>query len=114
MFQKLIAALAMAVLATAARAGVAELKPTEGVPTEAPGARVDETPRLWFVELAGTPTSEGGDDGALQSEHQRFRDEAVRSGITYGERRAFRSLFNGFSVAVKPSELGKLRRMAGV
>jgi subtilisin family serine protease len=114
MFQKLIAVLAVAFLAAAAQAEVAELHPLEAVPTAAPGAMVDETPRLWFVELSGAPTSEGGDDAAIQAEHQSFRDEAALSGVAISERQAFRALFNGFSVAVKPSDLGALRRMTGV
>lgn len=114
MFQKLTVILAATLTATAALANGVELKPLEAAPMAAPGGLVDETPRLWFVELSGAPTSEGGSDAALEAEHQGFRDEAVRTGVSYGERRAFSALFNGFSVVVKPSELGKLRRMTGV
>jgi subtilisin family serine protease len=114
MFQKSIAVLAATFMATVAWAGGAELQPLEAVPTVAPGGMVDETPRLWFVELSGAPTSEGGQEAAIQTEHQGFRAEASRSGISFAERRSFSTLFNGFSVAVTPAELGKLRRMAGV
>jgi subtilisin family serine protease len=114
MYQKSIAVLAATFMATLAWAGVAEIQPLEAVPTVAPGGMVDETPRLWFVELSGAPTSEGGNDAALEAEHQGFRTEASRNGISFAERRSFRALFNGFSIAVRPSQLGALRRMAGV
>ncbi|MBI5067120.1 MAG: S8 family serine peptidase [Deltaproteobacteria bacterium] len=114
MTKKLLAVLAAALSATVAQAAVAELQPLTAVPASAPGAMVDETPRLWFVELAGAPEAEGGSAAAVAAEQAGFRAEAARGGVSYAERHAFRTLFNGFSVRVKPSELGKLRRMTGV
>ncbi len=60
------------------------------------------------------PVVDGGVEATVRAEHKGFREAAARGGISLQERHAFTTLFNGFSVAVKPSELGKLRRMAGV
>jgi len=74
----------------------------------------DETPTLWFVELASPPTSDGTADSRVQSEQAEFRNAARASGLEYSERFAFQSLFNGISIEVPRRELAKLSRVPGV
>ena len=69
--------------------------------------------RLWFVELPGAPTSEGGDPATIQQQQQAFRAAASGAGLKYRPRRAFSKLWNGLSIAVDPSSVGTLGRMEG-
>ncbi len=78
------------------------------------GEMVNETPHLWFVELTGAPVSEGNSSFAVANEHKQFREEAKRQRIEYKEEHSYDSLWNGFSVSVPTSELGKLSRIPGV
>ena len=54
--------------------------------------------RLWFVELSGPPTADGGNLTSVRNEKAAFRRTAAAAGINYVERRSFDVLFNGFSV----------------
>ena len=101
--------------ALVATAAPAKLEPLAAVPVpDMKGPMVNETPSLWFVELAGVPVSEGGDRSAVLAEQASFRAAATSNGARYAERSAYQGLFNGFSVKVTPSELSKLRQMTGV
>ncbi len=87
-----------------------------------PGDRVPGAPltagidarELWFVELAGAPTIDGASIDTVNVEHTAFRAQAEKAGIVLTERFAYTSLFNGFSVAVKTSDLAALSRLPGV
>ena len=81
--------------------------------TTVPAAEA-EGARLWFVELSGAPTADGNSRAAVQSEKAAFRKAAADARISYTERRSFDVLFNGFSVAISPSERVKLARLPGV
>lgn len=70
--------------------------------------------RLWFVELAGSPTADGRARSAVTSEKAAFRAAAKKAGITFKERRSYDTLFNGFSVEVDPLNRAKLMRLKGV
>jgi minor extracellular serine protease Vpr len=78
------------------------------------GEMTDETPHLWFVELAGAPVADGNTQFAVNSEHQKFRNEAKKEHIEYKEEYSYDSLWNGFSVSATTAELGKLSRLTGV
>ena len=69
---------------------------------------------LWFVELKGRPVADGGSLKDLQAEKSAFRSSAQKAGVKYIERFAFNTLWNGLSVRMDSSELGKLRSVAGV
>src|SRR5262245_11998029 len=69
--------------------------------------------RLWFVELPGAPTSEGGDPATIQRQQQAFRADAAHLGLRYRQRRAFSKLWNGLSIAVDPASVGTLQKMEG-
>ena len=82
-----------------------------------PGALVDagvDARELWFVELAGAPTIDGASIDTVSAEHTAFRAQAEKAGIVLTERFAYTSLFNGFSVSVKTSDLAALSRLPGV
>jgi minor extracellular serine protease Vpr len=78
------------------------------------GEMVNETPSLWFVEMSGAPVADGNTQVAVNSEHQKFRDDAKKEHIEYKEEYSYDSLWNGFSVSATTAELGKLSRIAGV
>jgi minor extracellular serine protease Vpr len=74
----------------------------------------NETPKSWFVELSGTPESEGGARSSLDTERAGFKRDAFEKGVKYEVRRSFSDLFNGFSVRAKGSEIVKISRLPGV
>jgi minor extracellular serine protease Vpr len=73
-----------------------------------------ENGRLWFVELAGNPVADGNTLNAVRAEKDAFRRNARAAGIRYTERRAFDTLFNGFSVEVDLRDRAKLSQLNGV
>ncbi|MDH7488984.1 MAG: S8 family serine peptidase [Anaerolineae bacterium] len=109
----LLAILAMAVPA-AAQDGVARLEPLVPPPTADTGEMIDETPALWFVELASPPAADGTPLQVLKNEKAAFRAAAKAAGLTYTERYAFDVLWNGLSIQIAPRELAKLSRIPGV
>jgi minor extracellular serine protease Vpr len=94
--------------------GSGPLIPNGGVPSAENGEMTNETPHLWFVEMSGVPVAEGNTQLAVNSEHQKFRNEAKKEHIEYKEEYSYDSLWNGFSVSATTAELGKLSRIAGV
>ncbi|MCP5271721.1 MAG: S8 family serine peptidase [Burkholderiaceae bacterium] len=77
-------------------------------------AAAAEGGRLWFVELAGAPVADGRTRAAVLSEKAAFRAAARAAGVKFKERRAFDTLFNGFSVEVDTANRAKLLRLKGV
>ncbi|RVT54458.1 peptidase S8 [Rubrivivax albus] len=77
-------------------------------------AAAAEGGRLWFVELAGAPVADGRTRAAVLSEKAAFRAAARAAGVKFKERRAFDTLFNGFSVEVDTVNRAKLLRLKGV
>jgi subtilisin family serine protease len=75
---------------------------------------IDETPDLWFVELASPPAAEGTAPATLAAEKTAFRRAAARAGLEVQERYAFSALFNGFSLRIDRSQISKLARVEGV
>ena len=103
-------------LVTLGRTGVvcALLSLASPVRSQSIDAAQAETSRRWFVELASPPAVEGTSLATLRKEKDDFRAAARAAGITFRERFAFDSLFNGLSIEVDPSLTGALRRVAGV
>ena len=81
----------------------------DSVPIEAA-----EGGRLWFVELSGSPTADGTALATVQAEKAAFRRNARAAGVRFTERRAFDTLFNGFSIEIDPAERAKLLSIPGV
>lgn len=106
---------ALSTFALAAVAGVTQVQPDTPVPVAAEGAAmIDETPSHWFVELSGAPVAEGASLASVRNEKQAFRAAARGAGLRFTERYAYDTLFNGFSIAMPASGLGKLSRLPGV
>jgi minor extracellular serine protease Vpr len=99
-----------------ALAALAVLLPLGAQQARAQSVEAEATlaPRLWLVELSGAPVADGGSAAALRSEKAAFRRAAAAAGIRYTERKAFDTLFNGFSVEVGPGDRAKLSQLAGV
>ena len=53
---------------------------------------------LWFVEMNGAPTADGGSASSAKAEKAAFRDEAKKAGVSFKERMAFDRLWNGLSI----------------
>ena len=109
----LVLVIALAVPA-AAQDGVQPVFPLTPPPTADTGQMIDETPSLWFVELASPPAADGTKIQTLKNEKAAFRAAAKNAGLVYTERYAFDTLWNGLSIAIAPSQLAKLTRIAGV
>ncbi|MEW6401053.1 MAG: S8 family serine peptidase [Chloroflexota bacterium] len=91
-----------------------QVVPLTSQPSAETGVMVDETPRLWFVELSGAPVSEGNSALMVEQEHRKFRDEAEKEHVEFEVEHSYDSLWNGFSVSATTAELGKLSRLSGV
>jgi subtilisin family serine protease len=93
---------------------VKQLEP-EIAPASVPvGDIVDETPSMWFVELASAPAVEGTKLRTLKNEKAAFRSAAKKAGLEFTERYAFDQLWNGLSIQIDPASLSKLARINGV
>jgi subtilisin family serine protease len=111
-FLVLIAVIAIAVPVSSQ--GPEPLEPLVPPPVMEAGEFVDETPVLWFVELASPPAVEGTKGKTLKAEKAAFRSEAKKAGLQYSERFAFDTLWNGLSIQIEPGQLAKLARIRGV
>jgi minor extracellular serine protease Vpr len=90
------------------------IEPLTPPPTSTTDVMVDETSSFWFVELLSPPAAEGTRMRTLTAEKNAFRTNAKKAGLVYTERYAYDTLFNGFSVSIERSEVGKLTRIPGV
>jgi subtilisin family serine protease len=116
-FGKMVLLLALVVMLASpvvASEGVGPVEPLAPAASSDSDAMVNETPTLWFVELSSKPVVEGGNLRSINAEKATFRSNAKSAGLTFKERYAFNTLWNGISVEVTPSELAKLPRIAGV
>ena len=109
----LIAIIAVAV-PTFAQGGVQQIEPQTAPPVVHGGEIIDESPTMWFVELASAPAVDGTPPGLLKKEQDDFRKAAGKAGLKYSERFAFDTLWNGLSIRIAPGELDKLARISGV
>jgi len=73
-----------------------------------------EQTNLWFVELTAQPVASGNSSKNVQAAKAAFRQSAAEAGVSFKERRSFDTLFNGFSVEIKPTERAKLMQVDGV
>src|SRR5215471_899446 len=110
-------ALCLLLSATASLSAMAQnvpLAPADPAPSVNDTQLTNETPQLWFVELASPPSADGGNRATLASERAAFVSEAQKARLNYTLRHTYESLFHGFSVKIAPSDLGKLSRIPGV
>ncbi len=77
---------------------------------------VEEPVRL-MVQLQGAPLAEVTGAGAEQEiarEHQGLRQQLRSEGINYQELHAHRQLFNGLTLKVKATDIGRIAALRGV
>jgi len=108
--------LALALVLSSAPLAMAQepVEPLTPPPTSTTDMMVDETSPFWFVELSSPPAVEGTKMRTLTAEKNAFRTNAKKAGLVFTERYAYDTLFNGFSISIERSELGKLARIPGV
>jgi minor extracellular serine protease Vpr len=107
--------LAFGVVSPVGAQSVDPVEPLTPVPVpDDSGELVNVTPDMWFVELAGLPTVEGASVNVVNAEHMAFRAQAEKAGIVYTERYSYTSLFNGFAIVIKSSDIAKISRLPGV
>jgi minor extracellular serine protease Vpr len=82
--------------------------------SDAEDVAVDETSRLWFVELASAPMADGSSATTLNAEKDAFRAAAASEGLQYQERYSYSTLWNGVSVEINASDVSRLARVPGV
>jgi minor extracellular serine protease Vpr len=109
-----MSALAALVGAAAAQAQVEQVFPLNPQPSAENGVATNESPTRWFVELKGKPKADGGSAATLASERQAFRNEASGAGVIFTERFTYDNLFNGLSISVPTSQVGKLKSLSTV
>ena len=90
------------------------IAPVHEIPASVDTRLVNETKGSWFVELESEPASAGTDSKTLTAERQDFRAAAQDADVDYSVRRTFHTLFNGYSIDMDSTQLGKLQRTEGV
>ena len=68
---------------------------------------------LWFVELNGKPAAAGGSVSANKAEKVAFRSEAAKAKVSFTERLAFDTLWNGLSIRTR-ADAATLKDIKGV
>ncbi len=110
--------LVVSVLAVAmpvsSQGGVQPVEPQTSPPVVYGADFVDETPDMWFVELASPPGVDGTPPGLLKKEKDGFRKAAAKAGLDFTERYAFDTLWNGLSIQLEPGQLADLAGIPGV
>ena len=77
-------------------AGVVAIPTALGVTSSA--ADQSSSNGLWFVELNGAAAANGGSVAVNKAEKAAFKAEAQKAGVSFTERRAFDTLWNGLSI----------------
>ena len=101
--------LASSALALSLSLGVAQVYAQESV-----SVSEQENGNLWFVELSGAPVADGASLATVRNEKAAFRRAAAAAGVTFKERMAYDTLFNGFSIEVAPGDRAKIAQLDGV
>ena len=79
-----------------------------------PAADAENTPGAWFVQLQGAPATDKKGKQALAAQRAAFYKAAKDAGVTYTERFAFDTLWNGVSINASASDMKKVRGIQGV
>ncbi len=109
-----ILVLTLGVVGPAFAGTVGPIDPLTPGPAVEAGEMTDESSHLWFVELKNPPAIEGTSQKNLNSEKKNFRANSKKVGMVYTELYSYDTLWNGFSISAKPSEVNKLNQIAGV
>jgi subtilisin family serine protease len=97
-----LACCALAVLVTSATMA--------GASTSAASAEAS----LWFIELKGAPTADGGKADAIKAERAAFKAEAAKEKLSYKQRLSFETLFNGISISASAETVNAMRELDSV
>ena len=71
-------------------------------------------PDTYFVQLKGAPAADGGNAQSLRAEKAAFRAAAARAGISFSERYAYDTLWNGLSIKASRGGIEQIKSMNGV
>ncbi|MBE0686058.1 MAG: S8 family serine peptidase [Anaerolineaceae bacterium] len=93
---------------------VGPVEPLSPVPVIESYEMVDETPSAWFVEFRSLPLAAGGTIKQIKAEKDNFSKAAAKEKIEFTQRYEFNTLWNGISIAIKPSQLNRLSTLPGV
>ena len=113
MSQKRLSLLLCAAMATTVAGLPSALTAAPTGPTVA-AAEMEAMPGAWFVQLKSAPAADGTSLATLQSEKKAFRAAAANAGVSYTERYAFDTLFNGLSITASRSDVNRIKSLAGV
>lgn len=110
----LVLGLFMTIFSVSGAQNLEELEPLITYPSAETGLMLDETPQFWFIELQSKPTAAGGRSAHVRQDKINFRAAAQDAGISYQERMAFDTLWNGLSVEASLAEVSQLAQLTGV
>jgi minor extracellular serine protease Vpr len=68
----------------------------------------------WFVELGSAPSSDGTSQSKLDSERSSFKAAAKSAGISFTERFAYSTLFNGLAISTSDKGISEISKLDGV
>lgn len=120
MFKKVFAAFMLVIMlmgtgfVSGQGVGVVAVEPLTPAPSAEDGVLVNETPNLYFVELESAPTIEGTAATTVNTEKTAFRTRAQQAGISFTERYAYGTLFNGISLSTNKLNIAKIKDLPGV
>lgn len=97
-----------------AQSGAVEVQPLQPQISEPAATTGDETPQLWFVELTSAPAADGTSLTQVRQDKANFRAAAAAARLSYTERFAFDTLWNGLSIRIAKSQISTLSHIAGV
>lgn len=92
-------------------AAFAQTVPVNSIPVS---AFENESSELWFIEFTGKPLADGGTAASTRADREAFYQSAQAAGVSFTERRAFSTLWNGLSVRIKSADLASVTRLPGV
>jgi len=101
-------------LATPAVAGGPVDPQGPGPAIDVPDGWVNETPSAWFVEFSSPPRVKGTPAATIAAERRAFARAAKTARLTYTVRAQFGTLFNGLSIDIAASQLGRLAQLPEV
>lgn len=111
-------------VAAAITLSTAFLPAAVAAPTPASPAAPSKAPKLpkgatavagrWIVQVAGSPTAEGGTDSAAAGAQDKVLAEASGQGLKVGRTTSYTTLYNGMTVTASAGDADQLRDVPGV
>jgi subtilisin family serine protease len=104
----------LAVTAGVSLAGVIPSALASSETLSSSAAEMKVLPETYFVQLKGAPAADGGNVQSLKAEKAAFRAAAAKAGISFKERYAYDTLWNGVSVKAARGDIDQIKSMNGV